>query len=682
MSTTDRFARVPRVAAGLLTALAALTGAAAVNHAVHRGFEPVRQTIDALVVPAPANLAYSAFALLLAAAIARRKRIAYRLLLVMMVLDLLGGLGEVLAVLFSPRDADIAPFGSLAVRRVVFVLVLGLQAAAVVVLFRARRQFYARVRRAAFLRAVLALMVAYLVGVGLAFALTGLVPGSLAGPTERVVWALAAVGGSDTGPVVTHSPPGWVGFLAGGLGALALLVSVRVLLRSQNAAAVLSSADEAAVRALLDRSGDDDSLGYFATRRDKAVVFSRTAKAAVTYRVVLGVCLASGDPIGDPEAWAPAIEEWLALARGYAWIPAVMGAGERGATAYARAGLKVLEIGDEAVLHVDELDLEQRDLRAVRQAVARLQRAGHTVRIRRHRDLTPVQLGEVARLAEQWRVGDTERGFSMALSRFGDPADGGCVLVEALDPAGTTVALLSFVPWGSDGLSLDVMRRSRGAENGLTELMVVELAENAARLGVRRLSLNFAVFRSAFEDGARIGAGPVAKVWRQLLILASRWWQLESLYRANAKYRPEWVPRFLCYAERRELVRISLASAAAEGFLSLPGRAPRLSGPPALPATQPGGAVVGGAPVGDPVAGDRSATSAALLPSEVAGPLAVASSRPVGEQVQSGWPPWNGFADRAPTRTRSASSARRAAPTSPATTPGWRPGNAPGGRWR
>ena len=574
-----RFARVPRVTAGLLTALAALTAAAAVNHAVHQGFEPVRETIDSLVVPAPANLAYSAFAVLIAAAVARRKRIAYRLLLVLMCLNLLNGLSEVLAVLFSPADSSIVPFQSLALRRVVFVLVFVLQFAAVVVLFRARRQFYARVRRAASLRALLTLVVAYGVGVGLAVALTELAPGSLADPGERLIWAFAAVGGGDTGPLVTHSPPGWVAFLAGGQGAAALLISVRVLLRSQNAAAVLSPADEAAVRGLLGGSGGEDSLGYFATRRDKAAVFSRTGKAAVTYRVVLGVCLASGDPIGDPDAWDPAIEEWLALARGYAWIPAVMGAGERGATAYARAGLKVLEIGDEAVLHVDELDLEHRDLRPVRHAVNRLRRSGHTVRIRRHRELTPVQLGEAARLAEQWRVGDTERGFSMALSRFGDPADGECVLVEALDPRGTPVAMLSFVPWGPTGLSLDVMRRSRGAENGLTELMVVELAENAGRLGVHRLSLNFAVFRSAFEDGARIGAGPVAKVWRRLLMLASRWWQLESLYRANAKYRPEWVPRFLCYAERRELVRISLASAAAEGFLSLPGRGPHLSGP-------------------------------------------------------------------------------------------------------
>ena len=32
-----------------------------------------------------------------------------------------------------------------------------------------------------------------------------------------------------------------------------------------------------------------------------------------------------------------------------------------------------------------------------------------------------------------------------------------------------------------------------------------------------------------------------------MLLSASRFWQIESLYRANAKYQPEWVPRFVCF---------------------------------------------------------------------------------------------------------------------------------------
>ncbi|WP_234425866.1 bifunctional lysylphosphatidylglycerol synthetase/lysine--tRNA ligase LysX, partial [Streptomyces kebangsaanensis] len=191
-------------------------------------------------------------------------------------------------------------------------------------------------------------------------------------------------------------------------------------------------------------------------------------------------------------------------------------------------------------------------------------------RIRRHAVLTDTEMKEIVDRADAWRDTETERGFSMALDRLGDPADGDCLLVEALDTDGRLLALLSFVPWGRDGVSLDLMRRDRAAPNGVVEFMVAELCAAAPRLGVRRISLNFAVFRSVFEEGARIGAGPVLRLWRRLLLFLSRWWQLEALYRSNAKYHPEWYPRFLCYGETASLARIGLASGIAEGFVPVP----------------------------------------------------------------------------------------------------------------
>ena len=41
--------------------------------------------------------------------------------------------------------------------------------------------------------------------------------------------------------------------------------------------------------------------------------------------------------------------------------------------------------------------------------------------------------------------------------------------------------------------------------------MVAALAERAAAFGVGRVSLNFAMFREAFERGAEVGAGPIAR---------------------------------------------------------------------------------------------------------------------------------------------------------------------------
>jgi lysyl-tRNA synthetase class 2 len=351
------------------------------------------------------------------------------------------------------------------------------------------------------------------------------------------------------------------------LGAATVLVTAYLILRSPEPVSALSDADDVRLRALLSGQGERDSLGYFALRRDKAAIFSATGKAAVSYRVVSGVMLASGDPIGDPEAWPGAIAEFAREARRHAWVPAVIGCSEQGGEVWVReAGLRALELGDEAMLEIEEFSLEGRAMRNVRQMVSRVERAGYTTVVRRVGDLSAIEVADISRQAAAWRGAEVERGFSMALGRFGKPDDADCVCITAYHE-GRLAAVLHFVPWGNDGLSLDLMRRDRDADAGLNELMIVAAVRAAPGLGVRRLSLNFSVFRSALERGGRLGAGPVLRAWRGILLWASRWFQIESLYRFNAKFRPVWEPRFICYPGAGDLPRIAVAALEAEAFI-------------------------------------------------------------------------------------------------------------------
>ncbi|TVT12905.1 bifunctional lysylphosphatidylglycerol synthetase/lysine--tRNA ligase LysX, partial [Amycolatopsis acidiphila] len=394
-------------------------------------------------------------------------------------------------------------------------------------------------------------------------------PGTLGGLGDSFVWAA----NHATGELVqlrrlgVREGPAWIDLLLDLGSSLVVVATLSTFFRGVRSRRRRSDEEELKLRVLLAGHGEDDSLGYFATRRDKSVIFAPNGRAAVTYRVLAGTSIASADPIGDPQAWPQAIEAWLGEAHTYGWAPGVLGASERGARAYARAGLKALELGDEAVLDVREFSLSGPERRSVRQAVSRIERAGYTARVRRHSELTSSEMDGLLERAQQWRGAETERGFSMALSRLGDPSDGRCVMAEAYDASGELRGLLSFVPWGRRGLSLDLMRRDRDAENGLNEYLVAQVVAQAGRFGAQRISLNFAMFRAVFAAGERIGAGPVLRSWRAVLGVASRFFQLESLYRSNAKYGPEWEPRFLCYTSARRLARIGLVAGALEGFL-------------------------------------------------------------------------------------------------------------------
>jgi lysyl-tRNA synthetase class 2 len=385
---------------------------------------------------------------------------------------------------------------------------------------------------------------------------------------EHVVWGLFGV----TGPVsyASDEVSDAVAYTLGGLGFLTAVTTAYLVLRPAHPVAELTAEEESRLRALLTRHGARDSLGHFALRRDKSVVFSASGKAAVCYRVVSGVMLASGDPIGDVEAWPGAIERFMAEARAHAWIPAVMGCSETGGEVWTReTGLDALELGDEAIVRTAEFTLSGRAMRNVRQMVKRVERAGYGCRVRRVAEIGEDERDHIRRMADAWRGTDTERGFSMALGRFGDPADDDCVAATAHDADGVLRAVLHFVPWGPDGMSLELMRRDRAADPGLNELLIVRALEAAPGLGVKRVSLNFAMFRSALARGERLGAGPVLRFWRNLLVFLSRWFQIESLYKFNAKFQPEWVPRFVVFRGTPDLPRIGFAAMQAEGFVTL-----------------------------------------------------------------------------------------------------------------
>ena len=386
--------------------------------------------------------------------------------------------------------------------------------------------------------------------------------------TVHVVYGLVGV----SGPVrfVPDASADLFNLLTSALGVFTLLVTAYLFLRPARQAARLGDADSRRIRALLGIYGDRDSLGYFALRNDKNVIWSHTGKACIGYRVVSGVMLASGDPIGDPEAWPGAIHAFLAEAARHAWVPAVMGCSELGAEVWCReGGLTALELGDEAVVEVADFTLQGRAMRNVRQMAARVCRQGYVADVRRVADIDPDEIARIVGRADSWRGSPTERGFSMALGRVGGAEDGQCVIATASEN-GVLRGLLHFVPWGSDGLSLDLMRRDRGAQPGVNDFLIVEAIRAARALGVKRISLNFAVFRSALERGERIGAGPVLRIWRRFLIFISRWFQIESLYKFNTKFCPVWVPRFFVFPGTRDAVRVGVAALEAEAFLVWP----------------------------------------------------------------------------------------------------------------
>jgi lysyl-tRNA synthetase class 2 len=368
----------------------------------------------------------------------------------------------------------------------------------------------------------------------------------------------AGVGGAGRvviGDLSTGSPESWRAELLTIALAVAVVAAVIVALAPAASPGPGEASERSAVGALVAHS-DADSLAPFATRADKAYVFSPDRRAVIGFRVILGTALVGGDPVGASDAVPDVMRAFLALCTRHGWRPAVLGASDEMTAEWRRMGLRGMHIGDEAVVSVDEFSLASRRMRNLRQAVNRTRNAGVTVGI------APLTIEHAARLApvlEYWLRGERERGFAMNLDAILRPRPD-CLIATAYAADGTPVAFARFAV-AADGrvYTLDVAPRGRNAPNGVAERMIIEIVDYARAHGGREVSLNFAALRWMF-DSPRLTARTGAK----LLHALDRWIEIEPLNRFCAKFAPRWRARNLLMRSWLELGWVAAAALRAE----------------------------------------------------------------------------------------------------------------------
>lgn len=348
------------------------------------------------------------------------------------------------------------------------------------------------------------------------------------------------------------------------LAAVAVLLATRPLVDRRRSA---GRAAETRARDIVRRHGQG-TLDYFALRSDKQWFFHRDS--LVAYAIYSGICLVSPDPIGPLAEQEQVWEAFRRFADNRGWVVTVMGASEHWLPIYRATGMHDIYIGDEAVVDVQEFSLAGGQMKGLRQAYNRIAKYGYSVSFHDPARLDRSTALQLTGLMSQSRRGEFERGFSMVLGRIFDPRDENLILCMVTGPDGNPAAMCQFVPArGIGGYSLDLMRRDRGEHpNGLIDFALVSTIEHLRDLGCQGVSLNFAALRSVLEGAG--GDGPTQRVERWALKKMSTFLQIETLWRFNAKYGPEWLPRYVVYDAAEHLVPVLLAILRAESLSEVP----------------------------------------------------------------------------------------------------------------
>jgi phosphatidylglycerol lysyltransferase len=300
------------------------------------------------------------------------------------------------------------------------------------------------------------------------------------------------------------------------------------------------------------------STAHFALGRDKSYFWSESGRSIIPYRVAWGVALALADPIGPEDERAAVLDAFLAFCRRQDWTVALYQV-SGDVRSYGRArSLAAFKIGEDALVDLAAFTTSGKVGAPVRHAVARARRGRVTVRLYHHEALPAADFAALRRVSAVWlgkRSAASEFGFSMG--RFPTDWSPDLLTAVAYDAAGQACAFVTWTPlYAGNGWALDNMRRDSATEPGTMELLLAESIEWARARGAERMTLGLVPLAgmSGAAGGEALPEAVAAThalerlattLQRRGLLLGN----YRSLYFFKDKFQPVWEPRYLVVSD-------------------------------------------------------------------------------------------------------------------------------------
>jgi phosphatidylglycerol lysyltransferase len=304
------------------------------------------------------------------------------------------------------------------------------------------------------------------------------------------------------------------------------------------------------------REYGSESLAAFASEPDKYHFLAAEGRAAIAYRVVSGVAIAAGDPIGPPQATEAAIDEFLAYCRRHDWTPCFYEVGSRYLDLYRQRGMRSLKIAEEAVIPLEGFSLRGTKLQKVRQAINKIEREHSHLKVEFYDGLPPEEIeDELQWISEQWlkRKGIHELGFTMG--RYDPAALASQKLAVAVED-GRVVGFVSWRPFSGKGLALDLMRYAPDPPKFVMDFLIAQSLLEFQKQGYKFASLANAPLAnvspedqfSKLDRGVRLIFDNVHGIY-----------EYKSLFQFKKKFNPQWQGRYLVFPSLDALPRIGVA---------------------------------------------------------------------------------------------------------------------------
>jgi len=325
-----------------------------------------------------------------------------------------------------------------------------------------------------------------------------------------------------------------------GASILALAISLWQLLRTSAGRVQLPSAQDLSRAELIIR-GQQRSAAMLALMGDKSLMFSSSGKSFLMYAKRGRSWIALFDPTGPREEWPELVCRFEELAGGHAGRAGFYQVYPESLPVYLDAGLRVVKVGEEAVLHLEQFSLEGPQRYGLRQALKRAQRDGVSFELL-SRKRTPAERDFLNQISNAWLESHrgSERQFSVAAF---EPRFIAGQLVGSARQGGRPVAFVTCMTTDRQSeATLGLMRQVPDAPPYIMEFMLTRLAMELKARNFGALSLGMAPLAGLVRT-------PLSSRWHRIAGLL--WEHGEPIYNFQGlrsfknKFRPTWEPRYL-----------------------------------------------------------------------------------------------------------------------------------------
>jgi phosphatidylglycerol lysyltransferase len=298
------------------------------------------------------------------------------------------------------------------------------------------------------------------------------------------------------------------------------------------------------------------SISYFASDEEKSYFFSESGKSVISYVLQKGTVVVVGDPIGPEEDLGLIIKQFVHFCNEQDWAIAFWQVRAELVDSYRQAGLHLLKIGEDAVINIRNFTLAGGAMENVRKSVRRGEKDGLRVIFYRGRVTDAEQLAQMEDISHEWlqKKGETERGFCQG---FFDPdGDSEQIYAVAIDTTNKVHAYGTFIPiYGRQGWALDQMRRTQSCSRGTGDLLFVRAIEYLRSDGAEIVSMGLAVLSNTNNENESFLASHIESLRGRFGNPAGN----QSLFYFKSKFQPTWESRYLVYSDPLNLPKIGLA---------------------------------------------------------------------------------------------------------------------------